>query len=95
MSADGGGGLGPEASMDFALLTVEGLVRFRLRPQATNAVQYARALLDEVRASPSQQTSAPDVDAERPVRDGLRFYRAEPVPARWGSLAPALFITPT
>ena len=86
MSADGGGGLGPEASMDFALLTVEGLVRFRLRPQATNAVQYARALLDEVRASPSQQTSAPDVDAERPVRDGLRFYRAEPVPGRWGSL---------
>ena len=90
-AADGGGKSGPSAVCDFALLTVEGLVRMRLRPQAKNAARYVAALLDELRAkSPpgvaAGSGKAPAVDPARPVRDGLRFYRAEPVPARWGSL---------
>ena len=99
-AADNGGGTsGPSAVCDFALLTVEGLVRMRLRPQAKSAARYVAALLEELRAKQGQQgpsggagadssnlIEAPAVDPARPVRDGLRFYRAEPVPARWGSL---------
>lgn len=78
------------APCDFALLTVEGLVRLRLRKsQAPYAARYLSDLLDEQRKltppDHPMRVEAPSVDEKRPVRDGLRFYRAEPVPDRWGS----------
>ena len=77
-----------DTTFDLALSTVEGVVRLRVRPQAPSAARYVAALLDEQRpaaAMPDEQRP-PAVDPARPVRDGLRFYRAEPVPDRWGSL---------
>ena len=77
----------PDRPCDFALLLADGLVRMRLRPQAASGSRYVRALLDELGAAASDPSArAPAVDAAHPARDGLRFYRAEPVPAHWGSL---------
>ena len=73
-----------DAPCDLALLTIEGLVRLRVRKQAAAAARYVADLLAEKRGT-SALVEAPAVDPSRPVRDGLRFYRAEPVPARWGS----------
>ena len=82
-TGDGGGG----TACDFALLTLEGRVRLRLRPQAKSASAYVSAILAErAAAAAPRPLEAPLVDPARPVRDGLRFYRAEPVPAHWGSL---------
>ena len=77
----------PERACDFALLMADGLVRMRLRPQAASAVRYVTALLRELGAAAADgDAQAPAVDAAHPPHDGLRFYRAEPVPERWGSL---------
>lgn len=78
-----------DGACDFALLTIEGVVRMRVRPQAAYAKAYVASLLDDVRndhkAAAAPQRPAPTVDPARPVRDGLRFYRAEPVPPHWAS----------
>ena len=71
---------------DFGLRTAEGLVRLKLRPQAPNAAEYVQGLLrlpDQHRSLASDEPLEPD--PQRPTRSGLRFYRAEPVPAHWGS----------
>ena len=73
-----------DAPCDLALVTVEGLVRMRVRKQAASAARYVADLLAERRGT-SAPIQAPTVDPSQPTRDGLRFYRAEPVPARWGS----------
>jgi hypothetical protein len=74
-----------EGPCDFALLMADGLVRFRLRPEATSAFTYVKALVAELEAQPGETVpTAPAVGGI--VRDGLRFYRAEPVPPHWGSL---------
>lgn len=77
----------PDRPCDFALLMLDGLVRMRLRPEAESAARYVAALLSEMGAGASDASaSAPALDPARPPRDGLRFYRAEPVPKHWGSL---------
>jgi len=60
-------------------------VRLRLRKEAPSAARYVRSLLDELDTK-TDALNAPPVEGGTPVRDGLRFYRAEPVPAHWGSL---------
>ena len=80
--------LSADEPWDFGLRTAEGLVRLRLRPQAPNAAEYVRSLLrlpDQRRSPASDGPLEPD--PQRPTRSGLRFYRAEPVPAHWGSTA--------
>ncbi len=72
---------------DFGLLTADGLVRVRLRREAPNAAAYARAVLAALLAArPATSRTDPTLQPNkvRPRRSGLRFYRAEPVPARWG-----------
>ena len=61
-------------------------MRLKLRPQAPNAAEYVQGLLrlpDQHRSPASDEPLEPD--PQRPTRSGLRFYRAEPVPAHWGS----------
>jgi hypothetical protein len=83
-SPAGAGGSGG-GGCDLALLTIEGIIRMRVRKQAPDAVRYVAAIVDEVRGQQkrygAEETSpkTPRVDPSRPVRDGLRFYRAEPV----------------
>ncbi len=77
----------PDRPCDFALLMADGLVRMRLRTQAASAARYVTALLSELgRAAADAGAQAPQVDLTSPPRNGLRFYRAEPVPKHWGSL---------
>ena len=91
-----------ETPCDLALNTIEGPIRLKLRSQqCPNAAKYVADLLAELQSKTSSSSSkgltsssprsalkaeAPIVDPSRPTRDGLRFYRAEPVPDRWGSL---------
>ena len=91
-----------ETPCDLALNTIEGPIRLKLRSQqCPNAAKYVADLLAEQQSKTSSSSSkgltssssrsalkaeAPIVDPSRPTRDGLRFYRAEPVPDRWGSL---------
>ena len=70
---------GAGAAYDLALLTPDGLVRLKLRPEAASACKYVKALL----AAQAAAGAPPPIQSE--LRNGLRFYRAEPVPARWGS----------
>ncbi len=65
------------------LSTADGLIRIRLRAAATVSVANVRAVLSSGLGAGG--TAAPVVDAAQPARSGLRFYRAEPVPERWGS----------
>ena len=74
---------------DFALVTVEGHVRVALRPEAPMASAFVRTVLAQQQEAGEHAGGAHAVQLEpspgQPLRQGLRFYRAEPVPAHWAS----------
>lgn len=70
---------------DFAFLMLDGLVRLRIRDEAPNAARYIRDLLSEM-GSLADDAAMRVPEPGALAADGLRFYRAEPVPKHWGSL---------
>ena len=73
---------------DLALVMQHGPVRIKLRDRETPLA--AKFVLSVIRAAAEAGISseaAPGADELHPVREGTRFYRAEPVPSHWGSLA--------
>lgn len=80
-----------EKRWDFALVTAEGDVRVALRAAATNGGEYVHSVLaqqheaGELVNEAHADRKAFEPDPAQPPRSGLRFYRAEPVPAHWAS----------
>ena len=79
-----------EKRWDFALVTAEGEVRVALRAEATHGSEYVRSVLAQQNDAgellvAEAQAEGLEPDPARPPRSGLRFYRAEPVPAHWAS----------
>ena len=80
-----------ERRWDFALVTAEGEVRVALRAEAVHGSEYVRAVLaqqheaGELVVGAQADRPALEPDPAQPPRSGLRFYRAEPVPAHWAS----------
>ena len=74
---------------DFALVTAEGQARVSLRPEASMASAFVRAVLAQQQEVGELAGGAHAAQLEpppgQPPRAGLRFYRAEPVPAHWAS----------